>query len=751
VERICGSYAPFGARLRLEGADMNVKLGRRRLVQVAGGLVVSFSLGGSRVMAQAGNPAKSLSPDQVGGFIAIDGEGQITLYAGKVDLGTGVQTALMQIVADELDASLDQLRVIQGDTGLTPDQGPTNGSLAIEKGGMQLRHAAATARRALLQRAAARLGVAISDLSIENGNVHAPGGNTVSFGALVADQPLQLAVDNAAPVKPSAAYRLVGKSVPRVDIPDKVFARFTYMQDFRLPGMLHGRVIRPPAIGATLLSVDESSVQHLPGQVQVVRVGNFLGVVATTEWAAIRAAQTLTAQWSDVANLPDQAHIYEHIRQTPVSHEAVTSNVGDAPGAMQAAVRQLQVSYEFAPHTHGSIGPSCAVAQFDHGSVTVWTASQATHNLRAQIAASLGLPTENVRCIYVAGAGCYGRNGHEDAAGDAVLMARAIGRPVRVQWMRQDEHGWDPKGPPVLIDMAAALDREGQLVAWNGTFFYPDSTAGNVTLLGSDLANLPSDAGMNPGNVVNDTQIPYHVPNIRTTARRLATTPLRPSWIRTPGRMQNTFANEAFLDEVAEAMAADPLDLRLRLIDDPRGATVLERVAQMSGWHTRTKTDAAAPIAVGLGVAYLHYELYRTYVAGVAEVAVNRSTGETQVRRFFVAHDCGQIINPDGTRNQIEGNIIQTTSRVMKERVTFDRRMVTSLDWSSYPILTFPEVPEVVIDLIDRPDTAPWGVGEASAAIVPAAIANAIHAAIGGRVRSVPFMPDQVKAAIQSS
>jgi nicotinate dehydrogenase subunit B len=728
---------------------MNAILSRRGLLHATAGLIVSFSLPAGRAFAQAAAAAKSVSPTEVESYIAIDAHGHVTLYAGKVDLGTGLQTAFMQIAADELDAPFAHVSMIQGDTELTPDQGPTNGSMSIQVGGLQVRHAAATARRELLHRAAQYLKAPVTELSIDNGLVSAKSGGSVPFGTLISGQaPLHLKVDDAAPVKTPAEYKLVGQSVPRVDIPDKIFATFTYMQDFRLPNMLHGRVVRPPAIGAALLSVDHKSV---PPNVRIVQNGNFLGVVAATEWGAIKAAQALTAKWSDVQNLPDQATIYDYVRQTKVTHETVTSNVGDAPNAFNAAPRKLQASYEFAPHTHGSIGPSCAVAHFENGGVTVWTASQATHNLRDQLAATLKLPLEKVRCIYLAGAGCYGRNGHEDAAADAVLMAQAVGKPVRVQWMRQDEHGWDPKGPPVLIDMQAGLDESSKVQAWNATFFYPDSLATNVPLLGSDLAGLPSDGAMNPGGVLNDTQIPYHFPNIKTTALRLATTPLRPSWIRTPGRMQNTFANEGFLDEIAQEAGIDPLDLRLQAIDDPRGAEVLNRVAQMSGWHTRAKPDPKAPIAVGLGLAYLRYELYRTYVGAVAEVAVNRSTGETQVLRFFVAHDCGQIINPDGTRNQIEGNIIQTTSRVMKERVTFDRRMVTSLDWASYPILTFPEVPEVVIDLIDRPDTPPWGVGEATAAVVAPAISSAIFAAIGHRVRSVPFTPEVVKSAMQSA
>jgi nicotinate dehydrogenase subunit B len=299
-----------------------------------------------------------------------------------------------------------------------------------------------------------------------------------------------------------------------------------------------------------------------------------------------------------------------------------------------------------------------------------------------------------------------------------------------------------------VIDLEAGLDASGKLQAWQGTFLYPETTGGNVSLLGADLAGLPSEGGNNPGNIVNNTQIPYNVANIQTTARRLASTPLRNGWLRTPGRTQNTFANEAFLDEIATESGVDPLDLRLQMLDDPRGEAVLNRVAEMSGWRNRPKADPHTATATGYGLAYLKYELTRTYVAAVAEVEVDRASGAVQVKRFFVVQDCGQVINPDGTRNQIEGNVIQALSRTLKERVTFDRRMVTSLDWSTYSILTFPEIPEIKIDLIDRPDTPPWGVGEATTAVVPPAVANAIFAATGGRVRSMPFTPDVVKAAI---
>ncbi|HVE21377.1 MAG TPA: molybdopterin cofactor-binding domain-containing protein [Acidocella sp.] len=735
---------------------MNATISRRRLAQAAAGLVVSFSLPAGRALAQvnaaaiptAGFGGKPISPTIVESYIAIDRRGRVTLYAGKVDLGTGVQTAFMQILAEELDVPFSAVTMIQGDTALTPDQGPTNGSMSVQAGGMQVRHAAATARRELLTLAASHLKAPVSALSVKDGVVRAAAGGSVTYGELLpAWKPLTLNVDNAAPLKSPADYTIVGKSVPRVDIPPKIFATFTYVQDFRLPGMLHGRVIRPPAVGATLLSVDHSSV---PASVQIVRKGNFLAVAAPDEWAAIKAARSLKATWSDVQNLPDQDKLYDYVRSTQVARDQVSSAVGDVDSALAAAPRKLKATYEIAIQTHGSIGPSCSVAAMEDGVMTLWTPAQSSHNLRKQLAAMLNMKPENVRCIYIAGAGCYGRNGFEDVGADAALMAQALGKPVRVQWMRQDEHGWDPKSPPTVIDMEAGLDASGKVQAWNALFWYPDTTGnGNVTLLGADLAGLPSDGGMNPGGILNNTQIPYRFPNIKTTARRLASTPLRPGWLRTPGRMQNSFANESFLDEIAVASGVDPLDLRLQtMMDDPRGIATLQRVADISGWRHRPKADPHAAIATGYGLSYLKYEMDRTYVAAVAEVAVDRSSGAVQVKRFFIVQDCGQVINPDGTRNQIEGNVIQTLSRTMKERVTFDRRMVTSLDWSTYSIITFPEIPEIVIDLIDRPDSPPWGVGEATTAVVPPAVSNAIFAATGGRVRSMPFTPDVVKAAI---
>jgi CO/xanthine dehydrogenase Mo-binding subunit len=373
--------------------------------------------------------------------------------------------------------------------------------------------------------------------------------------------------------------------------------------------------------------------------------------------------------------------------------------------------------------------------------------------LRKQLAAMLAMNDDAVRCLYVDGSGCYGRNGHEDAAADAALLSRGVGgKPVRVQWMRHDEHGWDPKGPPTLTDLRAGLKEKGEVVAWESEVFNPNATTGFANLAAAALAELPHQKGMAPGGVNGDSAVPYGFANVKTVAHRLSETPFRPSWIRTPGRMQNTFANECFLDELAAAAKLDPISFRLQYLKDKRGIELLERVRQLSNWQARPSPDNAqkGDIVYGRGVSYVKYELVRTYIAAVAEVEVNRKTGEIKAKRFFVSHDCGQIINPDGLRNQIEGNVVQTVSRTLMEEVKFDRSRVTSLDWQSYPIITFPDVPQVVMDLVDRPNEKPWGAGEPSAAVVPSALSNAVFDATGVRMRSVPMTPAKFLSALKA-
>ncbi|UPY38713.1 molybdopterin cofactor-binding domain-containing protein [Sediminicoccus sp. KRV36] len=727
-----------------------INLDRRSLLTAGGALVVGFTLPPS---AKAWTE-KSVAADEVASFLAIDAQGGVTVYIGKVDLGTGVRTGFMQMAAEELDVALARVRVIEGDTALTPDQGPTYGSLSIQNGGVALRAAAATARRALVQRAAERLRAEVSALRVEDGVVIGPSGR-VTYAELVGGRALEMKVDAAAPIKAPGERRIVGRSVPRVDIPDKVFGRFEYVHDFKLPGMLHGRPVRPPAMGAVAQSVDEASIRGIPGVVRVVHQGAFVGVVAETEWAAIRAARDLKVSWSEWAGLPDQSKLWEHVRSTPVAQVQVTSERGAPGAAIQGAAKRVSASYDFAIHTHGSMGPSCAVAEFKDGKLTTWSASQATHNLRKQLAMMLGMTNEQVRCIYMEGAGCYGRNGHEDAAADAALLARAVGRPVRVQWMRADEHGWDPKGPPHLVDLRAGLDAQGNIVGWESEAFIPKGAGGNVDLTAAELSGMPRENQIHPGNIVHNLALPYSFPAIKTTCHRLDTTPFRPSWIRTPGRMQNTYANEAFLDECAAEAAADPVEYRLRLMpqDDPRGRTVLERVARLSNWQTRPspQRNLSGDVVRGRGVTYVKYELVRTYVAAVAEVEVNRRTGDIRVTKFYCTHDCGQIIHPDGVKAQIEGNIIHTLSRTLHEELTFDRKTITSLDWASYRTITFPEIPEIVVELIDRPTERPWGAGEPAAAVIPSAVSNAIFDATGVRMRSIPFTAARFRAAAQGT
>ena len=738
---------------------MKIQISRRDALLDTGALIVSFSLAGVPQQVMAQTSAKPVVLTEVDSFLSIGKSGKVTVYSGKVDLGTGVYTALQQIVADELDVPMSRIEMIEGDTLLTPDQGKTWASITIQVAGMQLRQAAAAARAALIDDAAKTLGVPAAQLAVADG-VISGGGKKATYAELIGGKSFSIKLDPKQPVKEKDPkdYKLVGKPVARLDIPDKLTGKFTYMQDFRLPGMLHGRVVRPSAIGAKLESVDESSIKDVPGIIKVVRDGDFLGVVAANEWAAIRGARELKATWSTVETLPDQAKLWDYVRATKVAKDEVTSNVGNTADAMgKDGAKTLKSTYDFAIHTHGSIGPSCAVAEFKNGKLTSWSASQATHALRAQLAQMLSLPPDDVRCIYVEGASCYGRNGHEDAAADAALLAKAAGKPVRVQWSRADEHGWDPKGPPTLIDLRAAMDAAGNVTAWEGEFFIPQAGPGglDVPLTAATLAGLPQQPVPFPGNIFQDSAIPYKFANVKTVCHRLKTTPFRPSWIRTPGRMQNTYANKSFIDELAAAAGMDPLDFRLKYLDpsDKRGIELLQRLAKLSSWEKRPspQRSASGNVVKGRGMSYVKYELVRTYVGVVAEVEVDRSSGEIRVPKFYVAHDCGQIINPDGLKNQLEGCVVQTVSRTLIEELKFNRSQVTSLDWESYPILKFPQVPVIVIDLIDRPTEKPWGAGEPAASVIPSTISNAVFDATGVRLRSIPYTPAKVKAAMQAS
>ncbi len=730
----------------------------RRDVLKGGALTIGFALVAPQVLltaaAQGASP-RVLDPKRVDAFLAVNADGTVTLFSGKVDLGQGLRIALRQIVAEELGISVGKINMIEGDTALTPDQGRTSGSNGIQVGGIQIRQASATARKALIDMAATQLKVAAADLVAVDGEVRPKAGGTgITFAALVAGRQFDLALDPSAPLKDPGTYTIVGKPLPRPDVPEKVCGGRTYVHDFTLPGMLHGRIIRPPGIKAELLSVDEASVAHLPG-VKVVRIQSFLAVVAEDEWTCVRAMRALKTQWSDWQGLPVQAELIQSLRNGPFAAEQELLNKGDADSTRPANAVALKATYYWPIQTHGSMGPSCAVADVKSDTATIWSASQGTHGNQTSFARFLGLPRDKVRLIYLEGSGCYGMNGHEDAAADAALLSRAVGRPVRVQWMREDEHGWDPKGPPQLIDVSGSMDAQGNILDWRTDLWLPQATPGlpNTPLIGPGCAGIEQPVGLSTGLLNQNGDPPYSPRNINVTVHWLKDTPLRPAPIRSPGKPGNCFAVEGFVDELAVAAKLDPLAVRLRGMTNPRGTAVLRRVAEMMKWQERASPAPATKGAVarGRGIAYIHYKNAEAHVAMGMEVAVERTSGRIQVERIVCAHDCGQIINPDGVRSQVEGAILQTLSRALMEEIKFDRSHVTTVDWASYPILRFSQVPKVEVALIDRPTEKPVGAGEAACAPVGAALGNAVFDAIGVRLRSIPFTPERVKAALNGA
>ena len=723
---------------------------RREFLQAGGALMVGLALP-RRVHAQraptaAATLGKTVDGSELDAFIAVRADSTVDVFCGKVDLGQGLRIAIPQMAAEELGVSIDRIVLIEGDTALTPDQGATGGSSGITRGGVPIRQAAATARDALLRMAAERTGKPVAELELVDGVVRPKaGGAGIAIGDLVGDRRFALKIDPKAKLKDPTKYAVVGKPLARPDVPAKVTGRHVYVHDLVVDGMLHARVLRPPAVGATLLAVDESSIANIPGA-RVVRIKSFLAVVAPDEWDAVVAARALKARWSDASELIGQDAVRRWMRAGPFEAEEFLVRKGDAKKALAAAGNRVTAEYYWPMQSHASMGPSCAVADVRDGKATVWSASQATHKFRETCAKMLELPQSAVRVVYLDGSGCYGMNGHDDVAADAALLSRAVGRPVRVQWMREDEHGWDPKGPPQLLALEGALDAAGKLVAWRTEMWLPKATANlpSMPLLAPMAAEIPQPVGISTGLISQNGDPPYTVADQEVQVHWLKDSPLRPSNIRAPGKVANGFAVESFVDELAAEAKRDPLQFRLAALNDRRGIEVLERAARLINWQTR---PSPASGGVGRGIAYLHYKQNETYVATAIEAEVDRGSGAIRVRRVACAHDCGLIINPDALRQQIEGCILQTLSRTLHEEVAFDRARVTSVDWASYRILTFPEVPEIAIDLIDRPAEPPLGAGEAAATTVASALGNAVFDATGLRLRSVPFTAERVRSA----
>ena len=727
-------------------------LARRGFLVGAGAVVASFTW---RPATAATLPADMVKRPNVDGWIRIDPADTVTVFTGKAELGQGILTALSQIVADGMDLAFGRIRIVSADTALTADEGQTSGSQSVEYGGEALRVAAANARALLLSAALAGKDIPPERLQVADGTIHDPlTGWATDYWTLANAGLLDRPADPAIAHKPPEQHTVIGQSIPRIDIPAKVRGGAAYVQDMRLPGMLHGRVVRPPSYAAALASLDDAPVRVMPGVVAVVRNGSFLGVIAEREEQAIAARNALVAaaRWTESATLPDPAALPAMLRADKAQIFTVSDRNGDAaplPG------QAFEAEYTRPYVAHASIGPSCAVAQLDGDAMRVWSHTQGVFPLRGNLAQLLGMPPEKVRVTQTAGSGCYGHNGADDVAGDAAVLARAVpGRPVRVQWMRDDEFAWEPYGATMLTRVRAVLV-DGRIASWEYDVWSPPHSTrpgeggGNQLIAGWGM-DPPQPPGVpkpipQPNGSGDRNAIPlYDFARQRVVHRFITDMPVRVSALRTLGATTNVFAIESAMDELANLAGADPVAFRFAHLSDPRAAAVIEAVAKLAAWQP----GAPAGTGTGRGFAFAKYKNQMAYVAVVADVTVDRSNGNVAVRRVWCAVDTGEIVNPDGVRNQTEGGIIQAVSWALKEQVSFDRTRILSRDWSGYPILAFPEVPAVEIALIDRPGTRSLGIGEASCGPAAAALANAVAHATGKRLRDMPLSADRVWAAL---
>jgi nicotinate dehydrogenase subunit B len=751
---------------------------RRSLLKAGGALVVSIGAPLSLDFAYAEDaPAMSatvkpaLAPDQLSSYIAVKADGTISAFFGKMDMGQGLFVAVGQIVAEELDVPFDRVKVFMGDTATSVNQGGASGSTGLQEGGKQMRVAAAEARRILIAMAADRLATPAEQLTVTDGVVHATNeaAKKVSYADLIGGRYFNVHLDwngkygnplyapGKAQPKDPKTHAIVGQPIKRQDVAPKVFAQQDFCTDVKVPGMMHGRMIRPAMAGAVPVKVDEGSIKDIPSA-EVVWKEGFLGVVAEKEWDAIKASQQLKVDWSDAKPpFPDQAALYDHIRKAPVRKRAVEGKeAGNVDDAFKTAARVIQAEYEWPYQSHASMGPGCSLVEIKDGHVTCWSGSQKSHFVRSGIAAILQVPEDSVHVIWTPGPGSYGRNDADDAAMDAAVLAKAVGKPVRVQYMRNQGTGWDPKGPASVHQVRAALDAAGNVIAYD--FLSKAFSRVDVDTNGSKphdtLAGQLLGVDLNSGNGFGIPAESYGFASKRTAWEVIPplldrASPLRTSHLRDPVGPQIHFASESFMDEVAAASNMDPIEFRLRYVKDPRDVAVIKAAAEKAGWQFRPspRRDQTGDNVSGRGIAYAQRN--GTRVAMIAEVDIDRRNGKIWVRKFTVAHDCGQIINPDGLRMTIEGNVVQGISRTLWEEVKFDNNNVTSVDWLSYPILDMTEAPDQIdVVLINHPEIAPSGAGEPSSRPVAAAIANAVFDATGVRIRRVPFSPENVKSAL---
>jgi CO/xanthine dehydrogenase Mo-binding subunit len=683
-------------------------------------------------------------------WLRVNADGTVSIFTGKVELGQGILTALAQIAAEELGVALERIRMVTADTAVGPDEGVTSGSLSIQDSGTALRRACAHARALLLERAAQRLGVAPEQLRVDDGSIVAAGRST-SFWECDDDALFNCEVDITAPLKAPREYRVVGGIAARLDLPDKIAGRPRFIQDLGFPRMLYGRVVRPPHGFSGLAALDEGKARSMSGVTDVVRDGGFVGVLAEREEVAIAAQRVLreSARWEKSAPLPQNIHAW--LREHAAEHRVISEKEDAA--ARTRTKRSFEASYTKPFISHASIGPSCAIAHWQDDRLIVWSHSQGIFNLRRDLAMALGVPQDAIVVRHAEGAGCYGHNGADDVALDAALLARAAkGRPVQVQWMRDDEFAWAPFGPAMALDLRAALDADGYIVEWrhelwsNGHSSRPGRSDSPALVAAWHLSkpferptaiNMPLPAGAADRNAIPI----YEFPNQRVVNHYVRDMPVRTSALRSLGAYANVFAIESFMDELAAAAAIDPVTFRLRHLSDSRAAAAIETAAKRAGW-----SDWKAVEGRGRGIGFAKYKNLGAYCAVVAEVEAEQ---EVRVTRLVIAVDVGLIVNPDGVTNQIEGGAIQSTSWTLKEQIRLGTHGIASLGWEDYPILKFSEVPKVEVSLIDRPELPSVGAGEAAQGPTAAAIANAVANALGVRVRDLPLTPERIVASMQ--
>ncbi len=751
-----------------------LSLDRRVFLTSTGALLVTLAAPADWAEAAANGAAvrPALKGDQLDSYITIDADGTVVGYYGKIDGGQGLGTSIAQMVAEEIEVPFEHVRIVMGDSALTLDMGGASAAIGVSHGGMTLRRTAAHARHLLIEMAAKQLNLPADQLTVTDGVVHAVAdpAKRVTYAELIGGRffdskvnwngktSSQLQVEVKVPLKKPSEFKVIGQSFLRRDLPGKVFGTLEYVNDVRLPGMLHARMIRPTVAGAVPVKVDEASIKDLPGA-KVVWIKDLLAVVAEKEWNAVKAAKALKVTWSDSKpNFPGHANLHDHIRKAPVALRKIQRENGSVEEGLKQAVRVIEGEYEYPTQSHASMGPACAVADVREREATLWTSTQKPYNSAACVAELLGMQPDKVRAIWMFGTGSYGRNDQGDATADAAVLSKHLGKPVRVQYMRHEQLGWDPKGTASVNRSRAGLDASGKVIAYENiskAFSRTDTNTREsraADVLAGHLLGLP----LKPQK---DFEIPVAsytfdhgrlgwevIPPLMDRA-----SPLRTTHVRDPYGPPILFGSESFMDEVAAATNTDPVDFRLRYLANPRDRDAVRIAAESYGWEKRPSPrndQRGKDVAVGRGIAFRRH--FSTFIGLVAEVRVHRATGKIEVARYVCAHDVGMIVNPDTLRHVIDRQLVYGTSRAMFEEVHFDENMVTSIDWVTYPVLHIDQMPEKIeIVLIKRPEAAPSGAAEMALGLVPAAIGNAVFDATGVRLRRVPFTPERVKAALE--